>query len=153
MADLSIQNAFLDGMEEVYGALFTDVLTFSFLDEEKTKTNIYGETQEKVYSDPIQLIGKVNTDFKQGEQPVEGVHIDCTVTIPTKQLITNNIPRTSEDDIEKLKKGKFTYKGYDYLIALVSPRTLIADEWHFYVFSCYVDTNSSLKREENNEVE
>lgn len=147
--DLGIQNAFLDGMEEVYQTLFTEEIDFAFLDEESTKTNIYGEAcEEKSYCEPIRLIGKVNTDFKQGELPVEGVHIDCKVTIPTKQLITNKIPRESQADLEKLRKGKFSYKGYDYLVTKIEPRTLIANEWHFYVFYCYVDTNSSLKVEE-----
>lgn len=143
-ADLSIQNAFLDGMEEVYKTLFTEEVDFSFLDETASKTNVYDETPQKVYCEPIRLVGKVSTDFKQGEQFVEGIHIDCTITIPTKQLISAEIPRKSYADLERLRKGRFFYKGYNYLVKKVAPRTLVADEWHFYEFSCYVDTMSSL---------
>lgn len=143
-ADLNIQNAFLDGMEEVYKTLFTEEIEFAFLDEESTKTNIYGETSEKVYLEPIKLIGKATTNFEQGEQPVEGIHVDCVITIPTKQFITNEIPRSTFADFERLRKGKFFYKGYEYLVKKVEPRTLIADEWHFYTFYCEVETESSL---------
>ena len=145
MADLEIQNAFLDGLEEVFSIMFTDRLQLRLLDEESTGVNIYGEdTTSKVYLEPIQLIGRIRTTFTQGENPVEGVQIDAIVTIPTKQLITNNIPHQTDSDLDILKKAKFSYDGFDYLVEKVTPKTLVADKWQMYDFSCRVDKKTSL---------
>lgn len=144
MADLTIQNAFLDGIEELFSIMFTDRLQLRFLDEEATQINIYEETTNKVYSDPIQLIGRIKTTFTQGENPVESVQIDAIITIPTKQLITKNIPHETDSDLETLKKAKFAYDGFEYLVEKVVPKTLVADKWQMYDFECRVENKSSL---------
>ena len=144
MADPTIQNAFLDGIEEIFSIMFTDRLQLSLLNEEATQTNIYEETPNKVYLDPIQLIGRIQTTFTQGENPVESVQIDAIITIPTKQLITHQIPHLTDEDLETLKKGKFAYDGFEYLVEKVVPKTLIADKWQMYSFECRVDKKSSL---------
>ena len=146
MADLEIQNAFLDGIEEIFSIMFTDRLQLSFLDEESTIVNVYGEEDSngKVYLEPIQLIGRIKTTFIQGENPVEGVQIDAVVTIPTKQLITKNIPHQTDLDLETLKKAKFSYDGFDYLVEKVTPKTLVADKWQMYDFHCHKDKNTSV---------
>lgn len=144
MANLEIQNAFLDGIEEVFQIMFTDVAELRLLDEENTKVNVYNETLEKVYKEPVNLVAKVTTTFTQGELYVESVKIDAVFSIPTKQLITNEIPHETSEDLELLKKAKFTYKGFDYLIKKVTPKTLVADMWQVYDFECYVESNSSL---------
>lgn len=144
MADLSIQNAFLDGIEEIFSIMFTDRLLLSLLDEEETIRNIYDETSKKVYSNPIQLIGRIQTTFTQGEDPVEGVQVDAIITLPTKQLITKKIPHQTMEDLETLKKGKFSYDGIEYLIEKVVPKTLVADKWQMYDFICKLETKSSL---------
>ena len=144
MADLEIQNAFLDGIEEIYSIMFTDRLLFSMLDEEATKTNVYEETSEKVYLSPISLIGRIQTTFMQGENPVESVQIDAVITIPTKQLITKLIPHETDEDLETLRKAKFSYDGIEYLVNEVKPKTLVADKWQMYDFMCSVDKKTSL---------
>lgn len=144
MADLDIQNAFLDGIEEIFSTMFTDRLQLSLLDEESTQVNIYDETPDKVYLSPIPLIGRIQTTFTQGENPVEKVQVGATITIPTKQLITKQIPHQTEKDLETLKKAKFSYDGVEYLVDKVVPKTLVADKWQMYDFICRVDKKSSL---------
>ena len=144
MADLSIQNAFLDGLEEVYSIMFTNRIKFSLLDEKATSVNVYEETLSKKYLDPIPLIGRVQTTFTQGTEPIESVQIDATISIPTKQLISNGLPHTTESDLETLRKGKFEYDGFEYLVEKVVPKTLVADKWQVYDFICKVDKKSSL---------
>ena len=124
--------------------MFTDRLHLSLLDEEKTKVNIYEETSNKIYQTPIQLIGRIQTTFTQGEDPVEGVQCDATITIPTKQFITKGIPHQTNSDLETLKKAKFEYDGIEYLVDKVTPKTLVADKWQMYVFECRVEKKSSL---------
>ena len=102
MADLSIQKAFLDGIDEIYTALFTDSIYFSFLDEDETEINVYEESREKKYTEPVKLVGRVNTSFEQGGEYVEGINIDAVITIPTKQLITKKIPCDTKEELELL---------------------------------------------------
>lgn len=144
MADLEIQNAFLDGIEEIFSIMFTDDLQFSFLNTEATKTNVYGETPVKAYHNPIPLIGRITTTMIQGENPIETVQVDAVITIPTKQLVTKKIPHKTEVDLETLKRGKFSYKGIEYLVSEVKPKTLVADMWQMYDFMCSVDKKTSL---------
>ncbi len=144
MADLEIQKAFLDGIEEIFSIMFTDRLQLSLLNEEETETNIYDESLSKEYLDPISLIGNIKTTFTQGSDPIEGVNVDAVITIPTKQLITNQIPHQTDEDLETLKKGKFSYDGFEYLVEKVVPKTLVADKWQMYDFMCRIDKKSSL---------
>lgn len=140
-----IQNAFLDGLEEAYSIMFTDRVGLSLLDEESTKTNVYEETLEKVYKSPINLVGKITTTFAQGEDPIEGVQIDAVISVPTKQLISNQIPHETGADLETLKKGKMLYRDFEYLVEKVVPKTFVADMWQVYDFHCRVEKNPSLR--------
>jgi len=144
MADLSIQNAFLDGIEEIFSIMFTDRLYLSLLNEEETTVNVYDETTSKVYHSPTQLIGRIKTNFNQGENPVESIQVDAVITIPTKQLITKDIPHETHADLETLRKGKFTYDDIEYIVDKVVPKTLVADKWQMYDFHCRVDKKTSL---------
>lgn len=144
MADTKIQQAFLDGIEEIFATMFTNRIKFYLLDEKATSVNVYEETVSKKYLDPIQLVGRVQTTFKQGTEPIESVDIEATISIPTKQLITHQLPHITESDLETLRKGKFEYDGFEYLVERVVPKTLVADKWQMYDFICRVDKKSSL---------
>lgn len=144
MANLEIQNAFLDGIEEIYSIMFTDRLFLSLMDEENTVTNVYDETPEKVYHEPIQLIGRIRTSVEQGENPVESLQVDAVITLPTKQLISNEITHETWEDLETLRKGKFKYDDIEYLVNEVRPNTLVADKWQMYNFYCSKDKLPSL---------
>lgn len=145
MADLEIQNAFLDGIEEIYSIMFTDRLMLSLMNEELTVTNVYDETPDKIYYDPIQLIGRIKVSVEQGENPVENLQVDAVITIPTKQLMTYEIPHENWEDLETLRKGKFKYDDIEYLIDEIRPTTLVADKWQMYNFYCSKDKLPSLR--------
>ena len=139
-ADLSIQKAFLDGINLAFSIMFTQEVELFLMDERKTDINIYNETPLKRYQDKgCKLVAKVLTTFEQGEQPIEGVQVDAVITVPTKQLILNGISRSTEEDLSILSRGKISYKGIDYLIHHVVPKTLVADEWQMYDFICFID--------------
>lgn len=124
--------------------MFTDRLHLSLLDEDGTIVNIYDESSDKMYLDPIQLIGRIQTTFTQGENPVESVQCEAVITIPTKQFITKGIPHQTDSDLETLKRGKFEYDGVEYLIDKITPKTLVADKWQMYEFKCRVEKKTSL---------
>lgn len=141
----AIQTAFLDGLNEIYSTMFTDQIGLMLLDETATQVNIYNESPQKKYKPTVLLCGNVRTTFEQGEEPIEGVQVDAVIDIPTKQLITSKIPHLSEAEQETLKKAKFTYRGIEYLVDKVKPKTLVADMWQVYSFNCHIDKKTSLK--------
>lgn len=135
MAQKRISEEFLDGIYEAFSLMMTNQIFLKLLDVESTETNIYDETQKKVYLDPIQLVGKFSPNMEQGEQVVEGIQNCITVTIPTKSLLDNNVDITPQN-YTTLEKGAIEYKGVTYEIKKVEPRTNIDDVFQFYVFYC-----------------
>lgn len=135
MAQKRLNEEFLEGIYEVYSTLMTNQIFLKLLDEDSTDTNVYEETTQKKYLDPIQLVGKFALSMEQGEQVVEGIQDYVTATIPTKSLLDNNVDITPEN-YETLKKGLISYKGVDYNIVQVRPIVNIDDVFQFYVFYC-----------------
>lgn len=135
MAQKRISEEFLDGIYEAYTILMTDQIFLKLLDEENTVTNIYDETDKKIYLEPIQLIGKFTMSKVQGEEVVEGIQDYITVTIPTKSLLLKGVD-ISPQNYSTLEKGAINYKGIDYNILRVNPTTNIDDVFLFYVFYC-----------------
>jgi hypothetical protein len=144
--DRSIQREFLDGMNEVFTSIFNNEVMLYLMDEENTVVNkLYGETADKVYKEPIALAAKIVTKFKKDELPEMTVNIDAVITVPTKQLMINNVPRDTMQDLLTLTKGKISYKQVIvYMIELVRPKVLIDDEWQFYDFYCYVPKGENV---------
>ena len=135
MAQKRLSEEFLEGIYEVYSTLMTNQIFLKLLDEDSTDINVYEETTQKKYLDPIQLVGKFSLSMEQGEQVVEGIQDYVTATIPTKSLLDNNVDITPEN-YETLKKGGISYKGVDYNIVQVRPIVNIDDVFQFYVFYC-----------------
>ena len=135
MAQKRLSEEFLEGIYEVYSTLMTNQIFLKLLDEDSTDTNVYEETTQKKYLDPIQLVGKFALSMEQGEQVVEGIQDYVTATIPTKSLLDNNVDITPEN-YDTLKKGAISYKGVDYNIVQVRPIVNIDDVFQFYVFYC-----------------
>lgn len=132
-----IQEAFLEGIEEVYSIMFTQHCFIHFLDEEQTQTNdLYGETKEKVYKEPIEIVAKIEQFPNKGESEEETILRKATITVPTKQFLDKEIPCLFESDWEELRKVKFSYEGTEYLVNVVKPKTLVADIWQFFEFKC-----------------
>lgn len=143
--DNDIQQAFQDGIEEVFSTLLCNHVFMAFLDNENTETNIYDETPVKVYKEPYELIAKVTYSHPKGVSPEETVIRKCSVKVPTKQFTTLGIPFLSETDWEEMRKAKLTYEGVDYLVDTVTPSTLVADLWQFFEFECTEDKKRSIR--------
>lgn len=138
-ADLSIQNAFLDGINEVFQIMFTDECKMYLMDTDSTVTNIYKESKKKTYKEPVDIVAKIVVGSKHDEDPFMGNAITATITVPTKQLLQNGISFQTEEDLDNLCKSKFHFDGVTYLTDVVSPRTLVAGIYQMYEFKCSVD--------------
>lgn len=141
MADLEIQNAFLDGINEVFSIMFTDQVKIYFLDVEGSKTNIYGECKEPVYKDPLTLVAKVSMDISYDSKDSSDSSFfretsNATIVIPAKQFILNEIPYEDEKALETLRRCEFEFSGYRFEVITVNLKTLIADKWQLCEFNC-----------------
>lgn len=146
MANADIQNAFLDGMLEIYSTMFSDKqIQLQLLDDASTVVNIYKESVNKVYQAPLNLIGRISLSSPEGVNMVEVRQTAATILIPTKELITHEIPHTTDVDLTTLKKGKFVYDGFDWIIDLITPTTFVADIFLVYKFVCHQEKKSSVK--------
>lgn len=135
MAQKRLSDEFLDGIYEVFSIMMTDQIYLKLLDENNTVTNIYEETPNKKYYEPIQLVGKVSLTVESGEQDVEGNIDRAEITIPTKSLLLKGID-LSLNNMKTLEKGVITYDSVDYKIKQVTPKTNIDNVFQFYVFTC-----------------
>ena len=131
-----IENAFLDGVLEVYNEIFTKKLPFYYLDEEASKPNSYGEIAEKQFLEPIYLTARVRITEKEGEKAVNRTHRTAQIRIPTRNLWDNGIP-TDQESLDRLLKGKFEFNGVTYYVRRIQPKTLIND--HFIMIDFYCD--------------
>lgn len=146
--DNSIQQAFQDGIEEVFSTLLCNHLIMQFLDENSTQVDdLYGETNTKVYEETqYELVAKVEYYFSKGSSSEETVIRKAKFRVPTKQFTTLGIPFLSEEDWERMRKAKFIYEGTEYLCDEVTPMTLVADLWQFFEFNCTEDKKKSIQR-------
>lgn len=142
-----IQVAFLDGIEEVFSTLLCNHLLLYFLDEDNTTVDsLYGETVEKKYLEPYELIAKVTYEHQKGSEPEETVIRNAQFKVPTKQFLTLGIPFLEEKDWERMRRAKLVYEGTEYLVETVKPTTLVADIWQFLVFDATESKKDSISR-------
>lgn len=135
MADKDIQNAFIDGINEVFEIMFTDRVKLLLMSDE-TEVNIYQESKDKKYLDPIFIVAKVSLTKEEGEEPVQVNQVSATLRVPVKQFIKNNIPFSSDDDMRHLEKSLIEYDGFIFEVDSVKPDTMVADIWQVFVFKC-----------------
>ena len=137
MADASIQNAFIEGINEVFSIMFTEECVWYRMDQNSSSPiNIYKEQKEIVYFPPIKVVAKVVLNVSDPNNAFEENKVSSIVTIPTKQLIENSIPFYTEEDIKSLEKGYFKYSDITLNIDSVTPKTLVADIWQMFEFKC-----------------
>lgn len=132
----SIRSAFEDGMDLLFKTMFTESVLLYPLDTENTTTNVYQETEKKVYLAPYYLTAKVVMSREQGEEEVQTIQQTVAITVPNKQLNDLHIPHETDADLEYLQQCAVKYKGYLFLVDKVVPKTHVADTFLFYEFQC-----------------
>lgn len=141
MADLTIQKDFIDGTHEIFSTLFNDGKKTGvnlYLMNNKTKTNVYGESKYKIYQPPKLLVAQVRLTPTQGEQDVEAIKENAVFVVPIKSLQDNDLGVTN-DDLDEMRKGVIEYKGVFYTIDNILPKAYIEDVFLFYHFVCTED--------------
>lgn len=139
--DKEIQEAFVDGMNEVYSVMFTDGVNDGvklYLLDPSTEGGFYKESKVKKYKKPVLLVAKAQTNMKvKGDEVVESdVKNLPKFTIPYKSMRDNNIPCQSEIDWDVLKRGFIEFHEAFYEIKSVKPQTFVEDLFLTVLFEC-----------------
>ena len=139
--DKEIQEAFVDGMNEVYSVMFTDGVNDGvklYLLDPSTEGGFYKESKVKKYKKPVLLVAKAQTNMKvKGDEVVESdIKNLPKFTVPYKSMRDNNIPCHTENDWDILKRGFIEFHEAFYEIKSAKPQTFVEDLFLTILFEC-----------------
>lgn len=141
MADLSIRNDFIEGVQEVFTTLLnegvSDGIDLYFLSP-NTKANVYGENKGKVYKQPIKLVAQARLNPVHGEQDTESVKQQAQFVVPLKDLNDKEVD-VSTKGLEVLRRGVIGFHDTFYTIDNVTPKAYVEDVFLLYTFDCSED--------------
>ena len=139
--DKEIQEAFVDGMNEVYSVMFTDGVNDGvklYLLDPSTEGGFYKESKVKKYKKPVLLVAKAQTNMKvKGDEVIESdIKNLPKFTVPYKSMRDNNIPCQTENDLDILKRGFIEFHEAFYEIKSAKPQTFVEDLFLTILFEC-----------------
>lgn len=118
-----------EGIYEVYEELATKIL-FKELIEEKYP-NIYGESKNKQYKEPIPLVGSVAISPESGEDNSSSVKVKLLrLILPYLSLENANL------DMDTVDKGVFHYQNEDYNVVSITPQNMFLGDFSVYSIIC-----------------
>ena len=140
MADLNIRKEFVDGMHEVFTALFNDGesegIHLYLLSE--NNTSVYKENKYKKYKAPITLVAQADVNLLQGNKDVEEMKYHPTFIVPLKSLQNRDLS-VDRHSLDNMKRGVIEFQGVFYRIIDIVPKAYIQDVFLFYHFVCLED--------------
>ena len=139
--DKEIQEAFVDGMNEVYSVMFTDGVNDGvklYLLDPSTEGGFYKESKVKKYKKAVLLVAKAQTNMKvKGDEVIESdIKNLPKFTVPYKSMRDNNIPCQTEKDWDILKRGFIEFHEAFYEIKSAKPQTFVEDLFLTILFEC-----------------
>lgn len=139
MANKEIQDAFVDGIHEVFTTLFnegiSDGVHFYPFNPNCKSDNVYKERIGKLYLDPILLVAKVTIDVVDPTDSFRTVSHRGTFRVSYKSLRDNNVD-VSLKNLKELEKGLMKYKDMVFEIEKIVPTTYVEDVFLTYEFQC-----------------
>ena len=141
MADLSLRNDFVNGVQEIFTTMFNDGETDGlklYLLSENVQKNVYGEQKYKMYQQPKMLVTQARLTPTQGENDVEGIKDKAVFVVPLKSLQDNELGVTNAD-LDIIRKGVIEFHGVYYEIENILPKAYVADVFVLYHFVCSED--------------
>ena len=146
--NLSVQKAFLSGLQTIYKELF-QYGYIRFLDTSSTEVDdVYGETNQKVYKPPIEILCHFVRIRTKEKDPVKETDEKVTIKVPVKELQDNNIPFETHEDLRALKQAVIVFNREAYQIDEVDTKSMVAGQFLVISFDCspcddYVDDTPS----------
>lgn len=139
MAIKEIQDAFVEGIHEVFTTLFNDGVSdgvyFYPFNPNCKSDNVYGERIGKQYLEPILLVAKVTITVVDPTDTFRVVSHKGTFRVTYKSLRDNDID-VSLSNLKELEKGLMKYKDMVFEIESIHPTTYVEDTFLTYEFHC-----------------
>ena len=142
MADSTIRQDFLNGVEEIFSTLFNEAKEpedgIQFFAFKGGSSSIYQESKFKTYSPPITLVSSVSELEQDGKTDVEAQKRHAVFKVPLKQLLSKGVIETdmTKDVVAELKKGLIKYKDVLYEIDLIQGKIFIENTYMLWEFRC-----------------
>lgn len=134
--NLSVQRAFLSGLQTIYKELF-QYGYIRFLDTSSTEVDeVYGETDRKAYYPPVKLLCHYVRDRTKDVDPIKETDEKVTIKIPVKEFQDNDIPFESHEDLQALRKAVIIFNGEAYQIDEVNTKAMVAGQFLVLSFDC-----------------
>ena len=138
MADATIRQEFIDGVQEIYTTLLTngsenDGVYFYPISE--NTINVYQESKYKHYLPPVLLVCKAQLTPTHGAETVEEIKDVAVFTVPLKSLTDNGLLVTHEA-LDFMRRGMMKFHDVWYTIDNVSPTVFVEDVFLLYRFDC-----------------
>lgn len=146
--NLSVQKAFLSGLQTIYKELF-QYGYIRLLDTSSTEVDdVYGETNQKVYKPPIEILCHYVRIRSKDTDPVKETDEKVTIKVPVKEFQDNNIPFETHEDLRVLKQAVIIFNREAYQIDEVDTKSMVAGQFLVISFDCspcddYVDDTLS----------
>lgn len=140
MANKCIRKDFVDGVQEIFTTLFNNGSEtydglFYYPLSDKTITNVYGETKDKLYKEPLLLVCKAEPYPTHGEESVEEIEDIATFTVTLKSLLKYGL-NVDNKGIDIMRRGMVKFKDTYYRIDNIKPRAYVEDVFLLYEFRC-----------------
>ena len=146
--NLSIQKAFLSGLQVIYKELF-QYGYIRFLNTASTEVDVvYGETNQKVYKPPIKILCHFVRNRSKYEDPVKETDEKVKIKVPVKESQDNGIPFETHNDLKSLRQAVIIFNSEAYQIDEVNTESMIAGQFLVISSDCspcddYVDDTHS----------
>lgn len=124
-------------LERGFKELGTENIILNVYREVDNEEDIYGEEEDKDFTESYSLIGRVNYKPKEEQLTDIGMEqdVDTTFIIPSKQLRDREL--LDEDNLPDIDlQSMIEYGGEDYNIVNISPKSQVEDLFLEYLFEC-----------------
>ena len=134
--NLSVQKAFLSGLQTIYKELF-QYGYIHFLDTASTSVDdVYGETNQKVYEPPIKILCHYVRSRSKDNDPIKETEEKVTIKVPVKEFQDNDIPFETHEDLKELRQAVIIFNDEAYQIDEVNTKSMVAGQFLVISFDC-----------------
>ena len=108
-----------------------------FLNTASTEVDVvYGETNQKVYKQPIKILCHFVRNRSKDKDPVKETDEKVKIKVPIKELQDNGIPFETHNDLKSLRQAVIIFNSEAYQIDEVNTESMIAGQFLVISFDC-----------------
>lgn len=134
--NLSVQKAFLSGLQIIYKELF-QYGYIMLLNTSLTEVDeVYGEADGKIYDPPIKILCHYRRDRAKDTDPIKETDEKVTIKIPVKEFQDNEIPFETHKDLQILRQAVIIFNNEAYTIDEVNTKSMVAGQFLVMSFDC-----------------